>query len=167
MVGALGTIPEGLVKALEDLEIKWRQVGTIQTKALLRSGRILRRVLETWEDLLLLTLMRNYQLTLAGKILKGVNNNNIGILANTREYMCVCVCICNERQGEKAWCEQRKNVTGCFEQILEAPPLKTAAVGPLTCRHKNHPSKTNKTCEILLEQQRRTLKRCSSLYPDT
>ena len=40
---------------LEDLEIKWR-VETIQTTALLRWARILRRVLETWGDLLFLIL---------------------------------------------------------------------------------------------------------------
>ena len=44
-------IPEGLVNALEVLEIR-RQVDTIQTIALLWSARILRRVLETWGDLM-------------------------------------------------------------------------------------------------------------------
>ena len=42
---AIGTVIKGLVQRLEDLEI--RQVETIQTTALLRSDRILRRVLET------------------------------------------------------------------------------------------------------------------------
>ena len=42
----LDTIPKGLVKGLEELEIKG-QVETIQTTALLRSARILRRILET------------------------------------------------------------------------------------------------------------------------
>ena len=49
--GALGTITKGLLKGLEDLEIGGR-VETIQTTALLRTARILRRVLETWGDLL-------------------------------------------------------------------------------------------------------------------
>ena len=44
--GALGTIPKGLVKGLEDLGIRG-QVETIQTTASLTSARILRRVLET------------------------------------------------------------------------------------------------------------------------
>ena len=44
--GALGKIPKGLVKGLEDLEIKG-QVETIQTTALLRSARIIRKVLKT------------------------------------------------------------------------------------------------------------------------
>ena len=45
VINALGTIPKRLVKELEDLEIK--EVKTIQTRTLLRSARILRRVLET------------------------------------------------------------------------------------------------------------------------
>ena len=46
VIGALGTVTEGLLKGLEDLEISG-QVETIQTSILLRSARILRRVLET------------------------------------------------------------------------------------------------------------------------
>ena len=46
MIGALGTIAKGLLKGLEDLEVGgW--VETIQTTALLRTTRILKRVLET------------------------------------------------------------------------------------------------------------------------
>ena len=56
VIGALGTITKGLLKDLEDLKIGWR-VETIQTTALLRTARILRRVLETWEDLLSLRLV--------------------------------------------------------------------------------------------------------------
>ena len=55
VVGALGTVTEGLLKGLEDLEIRER-VETIQTTALLGPARILRRVLETWGDLLSLKL---------------------------------------------------------------------------------------------------------------
>ena len=45
VIGALGTIPKGLVKELEDLEIRgWAEI--IQNTAL-RSARILRRVLAT------------------------------------------------------------------------------------------------------------------------
>ena len=46
VIGAFGTIIIGLVKVLEDLKIRG-QVETIETAALLRSARILRRVLET------------------------------------------------------------------------------------------------------------------------
>ena len=49
VIGTLGTVTKGLIQGLEDLEIRgW--VETIQTTALLRSARILGRVLETWED---------------------------------------------------------------------------------------------------------------------
>ena len=46
VIGALGTIPKGLVRRLEELEIGER-ADTIQTIELLRSARILRRILET------------------------------------------------------------------------------------------------------------------------
>ena len=55
VIGALGTITKGLLKGLEDLEIGVR-VETIQTTALLKTARILRRVLDTWGDLLSLKL---------------------------------------------------------------------------------------------------------------
>ena len=55
VIGALGTITKGLFKGLGDLEVGGR-VETIQTTALLRTARILRRVQETWEDLLSLKL---------------------------------------------------------------------------------------------------------------
>ena len=46
VIGALGTITKGLLKGQEDLEVGGR-VETIQTTALLRTARILKRVLET------------------------------------------------------------------------------------------------------------------------
>ena len=46
VIGAPETIPKGLVKRLEVLEIRG-QMHTIQTTALLKSARIKRRVLET------------------------------------------------------------------------------------------------------------------------
>ena len=49
VIGALGTVTKGLINGLEDLEIRER-VETIQTTAVLRSARILRRVMETWGD---------------------------------------------------------------------------------------------------------------------
>ena len=55
VIGALGTITKGLLKGMENLEVSG-QVVTIQTTALLRTARILRRVLETWGDLLSLKL---------------------------------------------------------------------------------------------------------------
>ena len=55
VISVLGTVTEGLLKGLEELEIRGR-VETIQTTALLRSARILRRVQETCGDLLSLKL---------------------------------------------------------------------------------------------------------------
>ena len=46
VIDALGTAPEGLLKGLEDLEIRGR-VETIQTTTLLKTARILRSVPET------------------------------------------------------------------------------------------------------------------------
>ena len=51
VIGAFGTVTKGLIKGLKDLEVGgW--VNTIQTTALLKTARILRRVLENWGDLL-------------------------------------------------------------------------------------------------------------------
>ena len=69
VIGALGIGTKGLVKGQEGFEIKER-METIQTTALLRSARILRRVLETWWNLLSLKLQKNHQLTLVWKTLK-------------------------------------------------------------------------------------------------
>ena len=55
VIGALGIIPEGFVKGLVDLKIIG-QVETILTAELLNSVRILRKVQETWGDLLSLKL---------------------------------------------------------------------------------------------------------------
>ena len=46
VIVALGTVTEGLLKELGDFE-KRKRVETIQTTTLLRSARILRRVLDT------------------------------------------------------------------------------------------------------------------------
>ena len=46
VIGAFGTVTKGLLKGLEDLEVGDR-VETIQTTALLKTARILRRVLKT------------------------------------------------------------------------------------------------------------------------
>ena len=56
VIGAFDTITKGLLKSLKDLEVGGR-VETIQMTALLRTARILRRVMETWGDLLSLKLL--------------------------------------------------------------------------------------------------------------
>ena len=55
VIGAFGTVTKRLLKSPEDLEVGDR-VETIQTTALLKMARILRRVLETCGDLLSLNL---------------------------------------------------------------------------------------------------------------
>ena len=50
LICAFGAVAKGLLKGLEDLEFGG-QVETIHSRALLRTARILRRVLETWVDL--------------------------------------------------------------------------------------------------------------------
>ena len=55
VIGAFGIVIKGLLKGREDLGVGGR-VEHIQTTALLRTARILRRVLETWGDLLSLKL---------------------------------------------------------------------------------------------------------------
>ena len=51
----IGMVTKGLLKGLEELAVVGR-VETIQTTALLKTARILRRVRETWGDLLSLNL---------------------------------------------------------------------------------------------------------------
>ena len=46
MIGAFGTVNKGLLKGLEGFEVGCR-VETIQTTTLMKTSRILRRVLET------------------------------------------------------------------------------------------------------------------------
>ena len=55
VIGAFGTVTKGLFEGLKDLEVGAR-VEIIQTTALLRTARMLRRVLETWGNLLSLKL---------------------------------------------------------------------------------------------------------------
>ena len=55
VTGAFRTVTKGLLKGLEDLEVGGR-VETIQTTALLKTATILRRILETWGELLSLKL---------------------------------------------------------------------------------------------------------------
>ena len=55
VIDVFGPVTKGLLKGLEDFEVSGR-VETIQTTALLKTARMLRRVLETWGDLLSLKL---------------------------------------------------------------------------------------------------------------
>ena len=55
VIGAFGSVTKGLLKGLEGLQVGVR-VEIIQRTALLKTARILRRVLKTWGDLLSLKL---------------------------------------------------------------------------------------------------------------
>ena len=54
VIGAFSMVPKGLLKGLEDMEVGGR-VESIQT-TLLKTARILKRVMVTWRDLLSLKL---------------------------------------------------------------------------------------------------------------
>ena len=49
VIGALGTVTKGLIKGVEELEIR-ELSETVQTTALLSLARIPRRFMETWGD---------------------------------------------------------------------------------------------------------------------
>ena len=55
VTGTIGTVSKELVRWQEELEIKGR-VETTKTIVFMRSAKILRKVLETWEDMLSLRL---------------------------------------------------------------------------------------------------------------
>ena len=55
VIGAFSNVAKGLLTGLENLKIRGL-VETIQTTALLKTARILRKVLETWSDFLPLKL---------------------------------------------------------------------------------------------------------------
>ena len=70
------TVTNELLEGLDDLEVGGR-VETIQTTALLRTARILRRVLENWGDLLSLKLQgKTISVSWCKKTLKYHINNN-------------------------------------------------------------------------------------------
>ena len=75
LIGALGTVTKGLLMGLEDLEVGGR-VETNQTTILLRTAKILRRVLETWGDLLSLRLQWKTISQRCEKLWVNNNNNN-------------------------------------------------------------------------------------------
>ena len=79
VIGAFGMVTKGLLKDQEDLGVGGG-VKTIQTTALLKTARILRRVLETCGDLRRLPVtqspVKDPQLTLLWKTLMNNNNNN-------------------------------------------------------------------------------------------
>ena len=75
-IGALGPVTNVLEERLEESEIRGK-IETIQTTALLRLVRVLRRVLEIWRDLLSLKLTwKNSTSYWYEKHANNINNNN-------------------------------------------------------------------------------------------
>ena len=72
-----------MILGLDGLEIT-KRVPTIQTTALLRSARILRRVLETWGNLMSLKSRERPSVKADGKLSRSNNNNN----NNNINYSC-------------------------------------------------------------------------------
>ena len=101
IIGALGTVTKGLIKGLKDLEMRGR-VETIQTSTLLRSARILRRVLETCRH----SNTSEWPSTNADvKNSQGVNNNNNNNnkLWNMRVTVILVENWCVQKNPQKDW----------------------------------------------------------------
>ena len=75
VIGALGKVAKGLVKGLENLKITGR-VETVKTTALLRSARILRRVLKFQETCCLSNSKKKPSANADVRNSQEVNNNN-------------------------------------------------------------------------------------------
>ena len=82
-VVAFGTIPKGIIKGLEDLEIGGQE-EIIQTTALLRSTRILRRVLE------ICCLSNSSEKPSANPCVKNSQRSRILIIMISNRYLYVC-----------------------------------------------------------------------------
>ena len=75
VIGAFCIVNKVLLEGLDDLDVGgWAEI--IQTAALLRTARLLRRVLETWGDLLSFKLQWKTICKTNVKISQGVNNEN-------------------------------------------------------------------------------------------
>ena len=99
ITGSLGTVSKSLQGRLEELQIR-DGIKTIQTTALFRLARILRRVLEIWWDLRPLRLEQKKK---KNKSRKQWNNNNnrstlVGYLipypVHIYIYIYIYVCVC-------------------------------------------------------------------------
>ena len=84
VIGVRGIVAKGLIQGLEDLEI----TGRVET-ALLKSDRILRRVLLSWGDLSLKLKWKTHQITLMWKTLKNYDNNNNNNNNNNRRIIII------------------------------------------------------------------------------
>ena len=84
VICALGTVTKRFVQGLEELERRQR-VEIIQTTALLRLTRILRRVLDLMRLDVTQTPVKNYRLKLVWKIQERVNKDDWALLRNWKK----------------------------------------------------------------------------------
>ena len=86
VIGTFDTVTKRLLKGLEDLEVGGR-VKTIQTTVLLKTTRILRRVLETWRDCCHSNSSERPSVDADVKNSKVVNNNDNNNLAPKKKIV--------------------------------------------------------------------------------
>ena len=82
VIGIIRTVTKGSLKELEDLEVG-RRVETIQTTTLLRTARILRKLLETWKTCCHSNSSNRSSANADVKNSKGVSNNQNSIIHTT------------------------------------------------------------------------------------
>ena len=118
-------VTKGLVNGLVDLETR-RRVETIQTKALLRSSKILRRVQETWGDLSLRFQRKTISLRWYEKLSRSK------IKQKQREVLGPC-------QRTKDTVEHdRDGYTNCNWSVRNGPPQRLVkGVGRVRSRRRN------------------------------
>ena len=128
VTSALGTITKGLLKGLENLEVGGR-VENIQMTALLRTARILRRVLDSWEDLLSIVPgnWKNVKRCINTSTLLGNLKKNCGT------WKCNyinCIWLVLLVQSPKDWFHrlEESEITGWVEAVRTIALLRTARI---------------------------------------
>ena len=152
VIGAFGTVTKRLLKGMEDLEVGgW--VNTIQTTALLRTVRILGRVLEIWGDLL--SLKPQLKTISISWCEKNYNNNNYiqlledyieklegGLITATRNYTDNTIDNRMTLTRKQLW--EEKQLNGRFKRrINNSSHLKT-----WTWQRKRHFKRETETLQI-------------------
>ena len=117
VIGGLGTVTKGL----KELEITGR-VKTVQTTALLRSTRILRRILETWRDLCHSNSSKTPSANADVKTLIEQNNNDNFLVSFSFRRLCICKWILAHASEKLYW-----------------RPVVTYAAGSLSSLHRRCP----------------------------
>ena len=145
MIGAFGTVTKGLLKRLEDLEVGgW--VETIQTTDLLKMARILRRVLETWGDLLSLKLQWKRSANADVKNPKGVNNNGIWHWKMCHAY--------NEKWEKRNNRRNRITISGKNQNIWRKKKLQVLGNNGCKCHPRSKDERKNNELEMINKKKR-------------